>query len=36
LLGGYYFDESISQISQIENGNQIRDFFEILDRKSVV
>ena len=30
LLGGYYFDESISQISQIENGTQIRDFFEIL------
>ena len=30
LLGGYYFDESISQLSQIENGSQIRDFFEIL------
>ena len=30
LLGGYYFDESISQTSQIENGTQIRDFFEIL------
>jgi iron complex outermembrane receptor protein len=30
LLGGYYFDESISQISQIENGTQIRDFFELL------
>ncbi|WP_114520493.1 TonB-dependent receptor [Altererythrobacter sp. ZODW24] len=30
LLGGYYFDESIAQISQIENGTQIRDFFEIL------
>ncbi|QJB68515.1 TonB-dependent receptor [Parasphingorhabdus halotolerans] len=30
LLGGYYFDESISQISQIENGTQIRDFFEVL------
>jgi outer membrane receptor protein involved in Fe transport len=30
LLGGYYFDESISQRSQIENGSQIRDFFEIL------
>ncbi|ATW04596.1 TonB-dependent receptor [Sphingorhabdus sp. YGSMI21] len=30
LLGGYYFDESISQKSQIENGTQIRDFFEIL------
>ncbi|WP_417610250.1 TonB-dependent receptor [Parasphingorhabdus sp.] len=30
LLGGYYFDESISQRSQIENGSQIRDFFEVL------
>jgi len=30
LLGGYYFDESISQKSQIENGSQIRDFFELL------
>ena len=30
LLGGYYFDESISQKSQIENGTQIRDFFELL------
>ncbi|MFZ1741394.1 MAG: TonB-dependent receptor [Pontixanthobacter sp.] len=30
LLGGYYFDEKISQISQIENGTQIRDFSEIL------
>ena len=30
LLGGYYFDESISQVSQIENGTQIRDFFEVL------
>lgn len=30
LLGGYYFDEKISQDSQIENGTQIRDFFEIL------
>ena len=30
LLGGFYFDESITQASQIENGRQIRDFFEIL------
>lgn len=30
LLGGFYFDESITQESQIENGAQIRDFFEIL------
>ncbi|GAA4042166.1 TonB-dependent receptor [Parerythrobacter jejuensis] len=30
LLGGFYFDESIEQTSQIENGTQIRDFFEIL------
>ena len=30
FLGGYYFDESISQVSQIENGTQIRDFFEVL------
>jgi len=30
LLGAFYFDESISQTSQIENGTQIRDFFEIL------
>lgn len=30
LLGGFYFDESISQDSFIENGSQIRDFFEIL------
>ena len=30
LLGGFYFDESITQASQIENGTQIRDFFEIL------
>ena len=30
LLGGFYFDESISQISEIENGADIRDFFEIL------
>jgi hypothetical protein len=30
LLGGFYFDEKITQESQIENGSQIRDFFEIL------
>lgn len=30
LLGGFYFDETITQTSQIENGDQIRDFFEIL------
>ncbi|WP_298467919.1 TonB-dependent receptor [uncultured Erythrobacter sp.] len=30
LLGGYYFDESIRQDSAIQNGTQIRDFFEIL------
>ena len=30
LLGGFFFDESISQDSFIENGSQIRDFFEIL------
>jgi outer membrane receptor protein involved in Fe transport len=30
LLGGFYFDETITQDSQIENGSQIRDFFEIL------
>ncbi len=30
LLGGYYFDESISQDSAIQNGSQIRNFFEIL------
>ena len=30
LLGAFYFDESIEQTSQIENGTQIRDFFEIL------
>jgi len=30
LLGGFYFDESISQTSRVENGTQIRDFFEIL------
>ncbi len=30
LLGGYYFDEKISQDSAIQNGENIRDFFEIL------
>ena len=30
LLGGYYFDEKISQDSSIENGADIRNFFEIL------
>lgn len=30
LLGGYYFDESISQDSAIQNGSDIRDVFEIL------
>lgn len=30
LLGGYYFDETIDQISEVENGTDIRDFFEIL------
>ncbi len=30
LLGGYYFDESISQDSAIQNGTDIRNFFEIL------
>jgi outer membrane receptor protein involved in Fe transport len=30
LLGGFYFDESITQESAIENGTQIRDFFELL------
>ena len=30
LLGGFYFDETITQDSFIENGTQIRDFFEIL------
>ena len=30
LLGGYYFDEKISQNSAIQNGTQIRNFFEIL------
>ncbi len=30
LLGGYYFDESISQESAIQNGSDIRDVFELL------
>lgn len=30
LLGGFYFDESVGQDSAIQNGTQIRDFFEIL------
>ncbi len=30
LLGGFYFDERITQDSAIQNGSQIRDFFEIL------
>lgn len=30
LLGAYYFDESIEQESAIQNGSQIRNFFEIL------
>ncbi len=30
LLGGFYFDESIDQDSEIENGDDIRNFFEIL------
>lgn len=30
LLGGYYFDESITQDSAIQNGSQIRDVFELL------
>ena len=30
LLGGFYFDETITQDSFIENGSQIRDLFEIL------
>ncbi|MEL7519484.1 MAG: TonB-dependent receptor plug domain-containing protein, partial [Pseudomonadota bacterium] len=30
LLGGFYFDETITQDSFIENGTQIRDLFEIL------
>jgi len=30
LLGGFYFDESITQASGVQNGEDIRDFFEIL------
>ena len=30
LVGAYYFDESIAQQSAIQNGSQIRNFFEIL------
>ena len=30
LFGGFYFDETITQDSFVENGSQIRDFFEIL------
>ncbi|SMQ73539.1 TonB-dependent Receptor Plug Domain [Altererythrobacter xiamenensis] len=30
LLGGFYFDETISQESGLRNGTQIRDFFELL------
>ena len=30
LLGGFYFDEKIDQQSAIQNGSQIRNFFEIL------
>jgi outer membrane receptor protein involved in Fe transport len=30
LLGGYYFDETISQDSAIQNGEDIRDVFELL------
>ena len=30
LLGGFFFDESIVQDSAIQNGSQIRNFFEIL------
>ncbi|WP_108788067.1 TonB-dependent receptor domain-containing protein [Erythrobacter sp. Alg231-14] len=30
LLGGYYFDEKISQDSAIQNGADIRDIFELL------
>jgi len=30
LLGGYYFDEKISQDSAIQNGADIRDVFELL------
>ena len=30
LLGGFYFDESITQASGVQNGTDIRDFFELL------
>lgn len=30
LLGGFYFDEKIDQVSGVQNGSQIRNFFEIL------
>ncbi|WP_379545976.1 TonB-dependent receptor [Qipengyuania sp. DSG2-2] len=30
LLGGFFFDESITQDSEIGNGTQIRDVFELL------
>ncbi|EAQ27607.1 TonB-dependent receptor [Erythrobacter sp. NAP1] len=30
LLGAFYFDETITQDSAIQNGSQIRNFFEIL------
>ncbi|TWJ06914.1 TonB-dependent receptor [Altererythrobacter ishigakiensis] len=30
LLGGFYFDEKIDQVSGVQNGTQIRNFFEIL------
>nr|WP_298897586.1 TonB-dependent receptor [uncultured Altererythrobacter sp.] len=30
LLGGFYFDETINQDSEIPNGSQIRDVFELL------
>jgi len=30
LLGGFYFDESISQDSRLTTGNQARPFFELL------
>ena len=30
LLGGFYFDERIVQESGVQNGTQIRDFFEVL------
>lgn len=30
LLGGFYFDESISQDSRLTTGNQTRNFFDLL------